>query len=75
MWFYPIGRYDIVKHADLCFFQMFLWERFPMIAHKLMDFSMGTMEEVMFPMALEGQDPQTPTALILKLDQCQTSLE
>lgn len=29
-----------------------------MIAHKLMDFSMGTMEEVVFRMALEGQDPQ-----------------
>lgn len=38
-------RYDIVIHVDSCFLQMFVWERFFILASKLVDYLKVAMEE------------------------------
>lgn len=40
-------RYEVVMHADSSFLQVFIWERFPTIVSKLIEFLTVVTKEVM----------------------------
>lgn len=48
----------MVTHANLCFFQMFLWEWFSALASKLTEFPEVVIEEVVF---LDGSRRMRPS--------------
>lgn len=70
-----VGRYDVDAHVESCFLPMLLWERFSILAPKLMDYPEVVWRRRSAKMARVNETIKHLQALSLEVAQRQTGVK